>query len=105
MFAILHSENSQFFLEKKHLQVDLFVKKSRILCQEKGNIPEILTVFFIKNSRNFRQEIPRAQKAWRLNDIFVPQIVGFRRKGGREIFVEFFDFAFYVINNNMYNVK
>ena len=67
------------------------------MCQEKAKFAGILKVFFTKYSGMFRQKIPRAQKARRLNDIFVPQFVGFRRKGGREFFVGFFDLAFYVI--------
>ena len=42
-------------------------------------------------------KIPRPQKARRLNDIFVPQIPRFRRRGGLEFFVGFSGFAFYVI--------
>ena len=37
------------------------------------------------------------QKTRKLNDIFVPQIVNFRRKEGPEFFVRFFNFVFYVI--------
>ena len=92
ILAVLRNETSRNFLEK-NLQVDLFRKNSRNFVSRK-------VAFFTKNPGNFRQKIPRAQKARRLNDIFVPQIVGFRRKGGREFFVGFFDFAFYVIMNN-----
>ena len=42
-------------------------------------------------------KIPRPQKARRLNDIFVPQIPRFRRRGGLEFFVGFSGFVFYVI--------
>ena len=42
-------------------------------------------------------KIPRPQKARKLNDIFVPQIPRFRRRGGLEFFVGFSGFAFYVI--------
>ena len=42
-------------------------------------------------------KIPKPQKARRLNDIFVPQIPRFRRRGGPEFFVGFSGFAFYVI--------
>ena len=42
-------------------------------------------------------KIPKPQKARRLNDIFVPQIPRFRRRGGPKFFVGFSGFAFYVI--------
>ena len=50
-------------------------------------------------------KIPRPQKARRLNDIFVPQIPRFRRRGGLEFFVGFSGFAFYVIIYIMLSLK
>ena len=47
------------------------IKMHGILCPERAKILGILIDHFIKNPGNFRQEIPRAQKAGRLNDIFV----------------------------------
>ena len=56
------------------------------------NLPGILTEYIIKNSENFKQKIPKPQKA----DIFIPQIVGFHQKQISEFFAGFFDFAFYI---------